>query len=76
MPGILLIKPKITLRIFCPFCLLEKHKSRKFSTVYSLKYHLSSQHSGVIYPDNLTLENVQNTLAAIEKAIQIGMVRN
>ena len=76
MPGILLIKPKITLRIFWTCVFPIDRMDRKFSSVYSLKYHLSSQHAGVIYPDNLTLENVQNTLAAIETAIEIGMVRN
>ena len=77
MPGIVVIKPsKNQVRMFCPFCLYHKNRSRKFSTVYALKYHMSSEHEGEIYPKELTLENVQNVLRAIEKAIQIGMVRN
>jgi len=75
MSGISVIKPKEKIRVFCPNCIWNKNKSRKFSTVYALKYHLSTEHQGELYPEDLTLENVQNVLSAIEKAIQIGMVR-
>lgn len=76
MPEILQIKPTVSVRIFCPICIWSKNKSKKFSTVYSLKYHLSAEHQGDLYPENLTLDNVREILLAIEKAIQIGMVRN
>jgi len=75
MSEILLIKPKITLRLFCPFCISNKNRSRKFSTIYALKYHLN-QHEGEFYTKVLNLEHVRQTLCAIETAIEIGMVRN
>lgn len=74
MSEILLIKPKIALRIFCPFCMFHKNRSRKFSTIYALKYHLN-QHEGEFHTKDLTLEHVRKTLCAVEKAIHIGMVR-
>ena len=76
MSEITQIKPIKKVRIFCPICIWNRKKSKKFSTTYALKYHLSTKHQGEVYPEDLTLENVQNVVRAIEKAVQIGMVRN
>ena len=76
MSEILQIKPRQKIRVFCPICIWNRNKSKKFSTTYALKYHLSSEHEGEIYSEDLNLENIQNVLRAFEKAVEIGMVRN
>lgn len=69
------INPTIKeLRLFCPYCILNNKRSRRFSSVYSLKYHLYNIHKDE-NTSEYTTESLQNVIQNLEKAIKLGMIK-
>jgi len=60
--------------IACPVCLKLYGKTKKFRTIYSLKYHLTSSHD---YSDSiesgLSINNVYSMATNVAQALQCGM---
>jgi len=70
------IKESQEKRIFCPYCLAIKHRSKRFTTIKALSWHVTHHHkTDAKYFLDVSREDVLKTIAHVEKAFALGMLR-
>ena len=63
-------------RIFCPYCLAIKNRSKRFTTIKALSWHVTHLHkTDAKYFLDVSREDVLETIIHVEKAFALGMLR-
>ncbi len=69
------IRPTFTVfRNRCPICMLLNHKSKLFTTLYNLQYHLSEHTSDDEVSTGISIPEIKKVISQIGQAIQWRML--
>ena len=69
------IRPTFTVfRNRCPICMLLNHKSKLFTTLYNLQYHLSEHTRDDEISTGISIPEIKNVISQIGQAIQWKML--
>ena len=61
-----------TVKLFCPYCLIQKNRSKTFRSYHAIRHHLTTNHQDSLPINDIKLPDlIQN----VKKAIEIGLVR-
>jgi hypothetical protein len=71
------VRPTFTLfRNRCPLCMIITHKSKLFTSLYNLQFHLSTHSSDDESSSGISIAEIKNVISQIAQGIQWGMVLN
>ena len=71
------LRPTFTVfRTRCPICLILNKKSKLFTTLYHVQFHLSTHSSDDESSSGISISEIKNMISQIAQGIQWGMILN